>query len=80
MKSLSELEKEVLGLPHAERERLALRVWESLEQDAEQGVSDPEGLALARQRDREIESGEKKVLTEEEFRRMTGGSSEGETR
>ncbi len=32
-----------------------------------------EQLALARQRDREIESGEKQALTEEEFRQMTGG-------
>lgn len=51
MKNVSELEKEVLELSHAEREQ----------------------LALARRRDREIESGEIEALSEEEFRRMTDG-------
>jgi len=41
MSKITELEKEILALPPAERERLALAAWESL-------VSDPKAAAIAK--------------------------------
>lgn len=40
--------------------------------ELELSLVEREQLALARRRDREIESGEIEALSEEEFRRMTG--------
>ena len=76
MKSAAQLEKAVLSLPPAERAHLALAAWESLESDpsfAADPAFDPEGIALAKARDREIESGVVKPLTHEEFLARTGG-------
>jgi len=76
MSDTAELEKAVLRLSPAERAELALLAWESLEADpafaADRGL-DVAGIALAAQRDREIESGIVKPLTDEEFRRRTSG-------
>lgn len=76
MSTVLELEKEILALPAAERERLAAMVWESLSADP-QGLSDrkidPEGLELAAQRDSEIESGGVQTISHDEFVRRTGG-------
>ena len=70
-----QLESELLNLPPSERERLALAVWESLE-GMNGWLSDPandaEGIALARQRDQEIESGRVAPLSQEEFCKRTG--------
>lgn len=73
MKRLAELEKQALSLSRSERERLAVTVWDSLEFDrSDQGVADPEGAAIAVERDREIDSGETEALGQEAFRRLTG--------
>lgn len=77
MKSAAQLEKAVLSLPPAERAHLALAAWESLESDpsfAANPAFDPESIALAQARDREIESGAVKPLTHEEFLARTGGA------
>ena len=77
MKSAAQLEKAVLSLPPAERAHLVLAAWESLESDpsfAANPAFDPEGVALARARDLEIESGAVKPLTHEEFLARTGGA------
>jgi hypothetical protein len=76
MKSAAQLEKEVLSLPAEERARLALAAWESLEADpafAADRTLDPEGVALALERDAEIETGSVKPLSPVEFRQRTAG-------
>ena len=80
MADVTEIERELLGLPPAERERLALRAWESLVDNGE-AASDPSidaaGLELANKREAELEQGEVDAVEEEEFRRRTGGVNEG---
>ena len=80
MANITEIERELLCLPAAERERLALRAWESLVESGE-AASDPnidsEGLKLANERDKELERGEVDAVEEKEFRRWTGGMNEG---
>jgi hypothetical protein len=79
MSTIIELEKEILALSPAERERLATVAWESLVSDpaaAGNREIDPEGIQLAAQRDAEIESGKVKPIDQAEFRRRTGGASE----
>jgi hypothetical protein len=76
MKSAAQLEQEVLSLPADERARLALAAWESLETDpafAADRTLDPEGIALALERDAEIEAGSVKPLSSAEFRQRTAG-------
>ncbi len=76
MKNAARLEKEVLSLPPEERAHLALAAWESLEADpafAADRTLDPEGIALAFERDAEIEAGFVKPLSPEEFRQRTAG-------
>jgi len=68
------LEREVLALPAAQRARLALVAWESLV--AEPAFSacrmiDAEGLNVAAARDKEIESGNARPISQEEFLRRT---------
>lgn len=58
MKSAAQLEKEVLSLPAEERAHRTL---------------DPEGVALALERDAEIEAGSVKLLSSVEFRQRTAG-------
>jgi hypothetical protein len=75
----TDLEKEILALPPAERERLATMAWESLVADpsaASDHKIDPEGIEIAVQRDGEIESGQVQPIGHSEFLRRTGGSSE----
>ncbi len=74
MKDVTKLEEEILRLPHAQRERLAMAVWSSLEKDLTDGLSDADGVALALERDREIESGTTTPLDHTDFRRRTGGA------
>jgi hypothetical protein len=79
MSDVNELEKEILSLPPAERERLATTAWESLVSDPNAAISreiDPEGIQLAAQRDVEIESGKIRPIDHAEFLRRTGGTSE----
>ncbi|MEX2497380.1 MAG: hypothetical protein WD397_00720 [Wenzhouxiangellaceae bacterium] len=80
MANITQIERELLGLPAAERERLALRAWESLvesEEAASDPNIDPDGLELANERDKELERGEVDAVEEKEFRRWTGGMNEG---
>lgn len=79
MSTITELEKEVLALPPAEREQLATAAWESLVSDpgalSDPGI-DPEGIDIALQRDAEIESGMIQSIGHAEFMRRTGGGDE----
>lgn len=75
MSMLLELEKQILALPAAERERLATAVWESLVGDPSVSGNcniDSGGIEIAAQRDAEIESGEVKLIDQAEFLRRTG--------
>jgi hypothetical protein len=79
MSTLIELEKEIMSLPAAERERLATAAWESLVNDPKAAANrdiDPEGIQVASQRDDEIESGKAQPIDHAEFLRRTGGTSE----
>jgi len=79
MSAITELEKEILALSPAERERLATVAWESLVSDpnaAGNRAIDPEGIQLAAQRNADIESGIVKPIDHAEFLRRTGGASE----
>jgi len=79
MSSITDLEKEVLALPAAEREQLATAAWESLVGDpgalSDPGI-DPEGIEIALQRDAELDSGAIQAIGHTEFVRRTGGSDE----
>ncbi len=75
MKNAAQLEKAVLDLPPAQRAQLALTAWESLESDpafAADRTLDPEGVAMALERDGQIESGLTQPLTHGEFLKCTG--------
>ncbi|MDB5986323.1 MAG: hypothetical protein JWR16_1376 [Nevskia sp.] len=78
MGDTAQLEKAVLSLPPAEREHLALAAWESLEADpallADRAI-DPDGVALALQRDAGIESGSAEPISHAEFLRRTSGGA-----
>ena len=72
MNSASQIEAEILRLPAPDRERLALLAWDSLAQDhawLADPSNDPEGIALARTRDHELDTGQVKALSHEEFLR-----------
>ena len=79
MSTTDQLEADLLRLPPHDRERLALAAWQSLEESTA-WLSDPdtdrEGIALARERDAEIESGQATPLSHEEFRRRTRDAAE----
>lgn len=68
MNDLKRLEKEVMNLPVEDREHLVFMVWESLEKAP---VHDAEGIKIALNRDREIESGSTKPISHSEFIRQT---------
>lgn len=76
MSDIAQIEKEVLGLSPAEREQLALKMWESIIAD-EAATADPnldsDGVKIARSRDLELESGRVSSITEKEFIAHTGG-------
>ena len=79
MSTITELEKEVLALPPAEREQLATAAWESLVSDPSalsDPAIDPEGIEIALQRDAELESGTIESIGHAEFMRRTGGGDE----
>jgi hypothetical protein len=79
MSTITDLEKEVLALPAAEREQLATAAWESLVSDpdalGDSGI-DPEGIEIALQRDAELASGAIHAIGHAEFMRRTSGSDE----
>jgi hypothetical protein len=74
MSTTDQLEAELLRLPPRDRERLALAAWESLE-EITAWLADPEtdreGIAVARERDAGIESGQAAPISHEEFLRRT---------
>ena len=74
MENTAELEKKLLGLPIAERERVIVGVWESLVSDST-AISnekiDAEGISLAKERDSEINAGSSHTVSQDEFRRLT---------
>jgi hypothetical protein len=76
MKRTEQLERAVLELPAAERAHLALAAWESLEGELAFWADarfDPQGVALAVERDHQIDSDLVQPLAQDEFRRLTGG-------
>lgn len=77
MADIAEVEKALLALPAADRERLALKAWESLV-DNDAAAADPgidaEGVELASNRDADLECGQASAISEREFRRHTGGA------
>lgn len=79
MSTITDLEKEVLALPAAEREQLATSAWESLISDpdalSDPGI-DPEGIEIALQRDAELDSGAIQAIGHAEFIKRTRGSDE----
>lgn len=79
MSNLERLKAEVLGLPPKQRENLAFAAWESLGREpswlGDPNV-DPEGIAVAIERDYEIDSGESAAIDHEEFLRRTNRSNE----
>ena len=79
MSTVFELEKQILALSPAERERLATLAWDSLASDSRM-ASDPdidkEGIGLAAQREADIESGIAQPIDHAEFLRRTGGDRE----
>ncbi|MGZ8843132.1 MAG: addiction module protein [Pyrinomonadaceae bacterium] len=79
MNTTIELENQILALPAAEREHLAMLAWESLVRDPSVAGNrhiDPEGIEIAAQRDAEIESGTVQSIDHAEFLRRTNDASE----
>ena len=76
MSAIAEIERGLLGLPAADRERLILKAWESLARDLD-AAGNPEidaaAVELAKNRDSEIDSGKTTVISHEEFIRRTSG-------
>ena len=77
MSKLAKIEKEVMGLAPEEREHLALSAWESLGDGSNAAISemlDPEGIEIAKKRDRELSSGSVKPIDHPEFLRRISTS------
>lgn len=75
MSNLIDLEKQVLGLPPKERERLVLAAWASLDGAmTTQGFNlDPEGVEIALRRNHEIGCGADQPISHGEFLQRTNG-------
>ena len=72
MSNLAKIEREVMSLAPEEREHLALSAWESLGDGSDPEVNkmlDPEGISIAKKRDRELSSGSVKPISHSEFLR-----------
>ena len=70
MSNLAKIEKEVMRLAPDEREHLALSAWESLGDGSDAAINemlDPEGVEIAKKRDRELSSGSVKPISHSEF-------------
>jgi hypothetical protein len=71
MADAARIEQDLLGLPPAERERLALSAWESLVEDSAASANpelDPEDVRIALRRDIALDRGMVRALSEDEFR------------
>ena len=78
--TVNELEKQLLSLSSADRERLAVVMWDSLTTNPQVAANpniDPDGLRLAEARDNELELGRQKTISHTEFVRRTGGTNRG---
>ena len=70
MSNLARIEREVMRLAPEEREQLALAAWESLGDGSNAAVNemlDPEGLEVAKNRDRSLSSGAERSIGHSEF-------------
>ena len=79
MNTVAELEKVILALPPAERERIATVAWDSLIGNpgaAGDRNIDSEGIEFAAQRDAAIESSQVQTIGHAEFLQRTGGKQE----
>ena len=79
MNTVSDLEKVILALPPAERERLATVAWDSLARNPDVAGDldiDAEGIEVAVQRDASIETGQTQAMGHAEFLKRTGGKQE----
>lgn len=73
MSNLAKLENDLLTLSPAEREQLALRAWESLGDGSDSALVaslDPEGIEIAKRRDKEISEGSEKAISHQQFLRQ----------
>ncbi len=76
MTEFAQIEKEVLELTPAERERLALRMWESIVADEVATADldlDPEGINPAQARDNGLETKVVSPISDQEFCDRTSG-------
>lgn len=76
MSAIAEIERDLLGLPAADRERLVLKAWESLVRDPDVASNpeiDSEAVNIAIERDSEIEARKTAAMSHEEFIRRTSG-------
>lgn len=76
MSAIAEIERDLLGLPAADRERLVLKAWESLVRDPDVASNpeiDSEAVHIAIERDSEIEARKTAAMSHEEFIRRTSG-------
>ena len=74
MSTTADLERQLLGLPPADRARLLIRAWESLVDDpavAADAEIDPQGLKVALERDADLKNGRTESIDDTEFRRRT---------
>ena len=74
MSTTADLERQLLGLPPADRARLLIRAWESLVDDpavAADPEIDPQGLKVALERDADLKNGRTESIDDTEFRRRT---------
>lgn len=79
MSNLERLKAQVLGLPPKQRENLAFAAWESLGREPSwlgDSNVDPDGIAVAIERDYEIDSGVRAAIDHEEFLRRMHRSNE----
>ena len=74
MSTTADLERQLLGLPPADRARLLIRAWESLVDDpavAADPEIDPQGVKVALERDADLKNGRTESIDDTEFRRRT---------
>lgn len=67
---MAKIEMDVMSLPPEQREHLALSAWESLGDGSNAEIVsslDPEGVEIAKERERELSSGIVSSITRSEF-------------
>ncbi len=77
MSNLAKIEREAMNLTPAEREHLALSAWESLGDGSDAAINetlDPEGIEIAKNRDKELSSGSVKPISHSEFLKCTNSN------